>query len=71
MGKYDAVDAAILSELDLRPGAEFYWLMLRLQRVLTDNCPSGQEPFRVLDRRLQALRKQGMIIFNKGWHKQG
>lgn len=71
MAKYDVVDEAILSELDLRPGAEFYWLNHRIQRVLIANCPSGQKPWRILDRRLQALRKKGMIIFKKGWHKQG
>lgn len=31
---------------------------------------SKDEPARVLDRRLQALKKKGLIFFAKGWRKQ-
>lgn len=70
MGKYDLVDAAILEELEAKPGLAFFQLNYALYDLVSTNNPD-QDVFRVLDRRLQALRKKGMIIFKKGWHKQG
>lgn len=70
MAKYDAVDAAILQELENKPGVAYFQLLATLYDLILTNHPD-QDAFRVLDRRLQALRKKAMIIFNKGWHKQG
>lgn len=70
MAKYDAVDAAILEELENKPGIAYFQLLGALYDLISTNHPD-QDAFRVLDRRLQALRKKAMIIFKKGWHKQG
>lgn len=70
MNKYDAVDSAILEELENKPGIAYFQLNAALYDLISTNHPD-QDAFRVLDRRLQALRKKAMIIFNKGWHKQG
>lgn len=70
MAKYDAVDAAILQELENKPGVAYFQLLATLYDLISTNHPD-QDAFRVLDRRLQTLRKKAMIIFNKGWHKQG
>lgn len=69
MAEYDAVDAAILEELEKKPGMAYFQLIFALYDLIPTHHPD-QDAFRVLDRRLQALRKQGVIIFNKGWHKQ-
>ncbi|AOO59934.1 hypothetical protein AN237_25695 (plasmid) [Raoultella ornithinolytica] len=69
---YEAVDAKILEKVGKHPKAfvdiyfpETYTLCVE---ILNDN---KKEPARILDRRLQALRKKGLIhhVTGKGWVK--
>lgn len=70
MHDYTEFDAALLALLTggIR---EYMRLAVRLGNQAMVFCTKpGQEPFRVVDRRLQALRKQGVIAFNTktGWN---
>jgi len=70
MSQFDTIDKLIVGRLKAN-GAPVKLLSIglpvkaeaaRLARLL------GQESFRIIDRRLQALRKQGTIVFTKtGW----
>lgn len=71
MTKYEIIDGLIVERLTIKP-AMFAELLLgdildECQTLASDSV-SG-EAFRVLDRRLQALRKSGVIVFNSkiGW----
>ena len=67
MRDYAKLDELILAALSDKPrqfgtifGGEIYSACVN---------HSKEEPARVLDRRLQALRKKGLIVFMKGWRK--
>lgn len=64
---YERLDELIISALSDKPKTfgeiwtgDVYQECIKHDRV---------ETARVLDRRLQALRKKGLIIFAKGWRK--
>jgi len=75
VSKYDELDAMILDSIKDRAksfseiyfGAEHGSPEIHL--VCKKFCGTDGEPARVLDRRLQALRKKGEITFMKGWRK--
>lgn len=72
-GKYNHLDALILARVQAGPALQFTQLM---EGALREECLRladanegsraryGDNPFSVLDRRLQALRKRGAIRFN-------
>ena len=71
MTKYEIIDGLIVERLTIKP-AMFAELLLgdildECQTLASDSVRG--EAFRVLDRRLQALRKSGVIVFNSkiGW----
>lgn len=73
MKKYDEIDNAIMVEMDASP-VSFNQLHSRNVFILcaeyakTEN--RNNTDWRILDRRLQALRKAGKITFTgKGWVK--
>lgn len=81
MSKYEKLDALILSEIGVSPISFAY---LRGCRALMSECdrhakeagtkrsPYGVDDWRILDRRLQALRKTGKIkATGKGWIRAG
>lgn len=60
--QYAALDAAILSAITTHGGAGFYKMLAgRAGREAVNLETHGREPFRILDARLQALRKAGQI----------
>lgn len=70
MTKYELLDSKIMSKIDAYP-TPFSSLYVR---DVAEECVSiakdenKPEPFRILDRRLQALRKAGKIrSTSKGW----
>lgn len=72
MNKYEKLDQMILDKLNDNP-QPFYHIH---SGEINDECeklsPHCYEGFRVLDRRLQALRKKGLIAnisCSKGWVK--
>lgn len=76
MSKYEKLDAAIVVSLGSEPkafglifGGEVLSECERIAKEAgTGRSRYGVEPFRVLDRRLQALRKRGAICSTpKGW----
>ncbi|HBS7279532.1 TPA: hypothetical protein MAQ12_004303 [Klebsiella pneumoniae] len=70
MTKYELLDLKIMSKIDAHPTL-FSSLYVRdvaekCRRIAKDE--NKPEPFRILDRRLQALRKAGKIrSTSKGW----
>ncbi|WP_337026071.1 hypothetical protein [Pantoea eucrina] len=76
MSKYDALDQMILDRIDDEPKqfSDIYFGRpgssdKGVYPACSDLCVATDEPARVLDRRLQALRKKGLIVFSKGWRK--
>lgn len=75
VSKYDELDEAVLYSIgqEPKPFHEIYFSFTNQALKITEICKSfsQQEPVRVLDRRLQALRKKGLIIAvkGKGWIK--
>jgi hypothetical protein len=75
--KYDVIDGLILDSIGDAPKtfaelfrAEIFQECKRLAKEASKSgrSPFGVEGFRILDRRLQALRKAGKIISTgKGW----
>lgn len=74
MSHYVKLDALILSRLTARPLPLMY-INAGIVREECDRLGEAmvREPYRVLDGRLQALRKQGRITFNfeTGWAGTG
>lgn len=72
LGKYDELDEVVLDSIGSVP-KPFHDIYFSFK--IKDVCQelSKNEPARVLDRRLQALRKKGLIISvtGKGWIKLG
>ena len=64
MSKFDAFDAMVVDAIRLRPSS---FTMLQSQKMMEAADKLGTEGFRVLDRRLQALRKSGKIRHHKGY----
>lgn len=69
MSKYDELDDAVLYSIgsEPKPFHDIYF-----SNKISDVCRElSDEPARVLDRRLQALRKKGLIsaVKGKGWIK--
>ncbi|WP_171965883.1 hypothetical protein [Cronobacter sakazakii] len=75
MDKYSELDALILNSIGLAPKSfsDIYYGVDRDQKDVSQACIelAGKDgsPTRVLDRRLQSLRKKGLIVFMKGWRK--
>jgi len=70
MSPYEKLDALIVVRLKIRP-ATFAELLSGESRIECERIvgQTGGDAFRVLDRRLQALRKRGVIFFDRavGW----
>lgn len=68
MSKYGFLDDLIVERLQVKP-ATFAELLSGDIRKECDTLVMADYAFRVLDRRLQALRKKGVIYFNskEGW----
>ncbi|UIZ74555.1 hypothetical protein HRV96_15350 [Raoultella ornithinolytica] len=74
MTKYELLDSKIMNKIGGNP-TPFFSLFVR---DVADECAKiaadeggGKEPFRILDRRLQALRKAGKIrSTTKGWVRE-
>ena len=64
---YEALDAAIIDILKNYEKATFCEFQHCLRNEIAAATEPGKEEFRTLDRRLQALRKQGLINYKKGW----
>lgn len=75
MDKYSELDALILNSIGSAPKtfSDIYYGVDKDQKDVRRTCIdlAGKDgcPTRVLDRRLQALRKKGLIVFMKGWRK--
>lgn len=77
MSKYEVLDKAVLSRIPLvgQPGAAPVRLISIFAKDVSVECEriaaeegGGKEAFRVLDRRLQAMRKAGILrAGGKGW----
>ncbi len=70
---YSLLDAEIVVEIG-RKNSQFTGLFARLEQSTKALCKGPKdEPFRVLDRRLQALRKKGKIGHDSklGWRLRG
>ncbi|WP_137917119.1 hypothetical protein [Hydrogenophaga sp. 2FB] len=66
MSKFEDFDTMVLEEIRLRPRN---FTQLQTKIIMDAAAPLGAEGFRVLDRRLQAMRKTGKIRFQGGmWH---
>lgn len=66
--KYDDLDGAILAAIDSGK-RKFYIINAAVEKLSAPHAKDG-EYFRVVDRRLQALRKSGLIRYAGGeWHK--
>lgn len=69
MADYTKFDAALLALLagGMR---SFAGLAAQLNAQAAAFCTGRQEPFRVVDRRLQALRNKGLVAYNTktGWN---
>lgn len=74
MAKYDFIDSLIVSQI---AAGSFTFSDIYFGKPGSGNkgvygeccnlVEGSQEPARVLDRRLQALRKKGVIHYNSGW----
>jgi hypothetical protein len=70
MGKYDALDEKIIDAIDGMKKPAFGDLLAYLHPSLSFHTSTEGEVFRTLDKRLQALRKKGLVEFaGKGWRK--
>lgn len=75
MGKHEKLDEMILSSIGDKEKSfsDIYFASERGSPNIYEECKSmvigRQEPARILDRRLQALRKKGLICFAGGWRK--
>ncbi|EPE7177828.1 hypothetical protein ACSMAC_004046 [Cronobacter sakazakii] len=75
MDKYSELDALILNSIGAVPKSfsDIYYGVDIDQMDVRQACIelAGKDgfPTRVLDRRLQALRNKGLIVFMKGWRK--
>lgn len=69
MDKYTDIDRMILDSIG--DNAKQFWEIYdgELYKACVIMTGPKSEPARVLDRRLQALRKKGLIVFMKGWRK--
>lgn len=63
---YTELDQAILAEI-AKGNQKFDGLSQALQSIAQKHCEGSRdaEPWRVIDRRLQALRKKNLIMFSK------
>lgn len=69
---YTEVDAAIMASIRKTPGADFTVISRTADKAAQKVAEAGPvvcPSFRVLDRRLQALRKAGRISYSRsgGW----
>ena len=78
MSKYEKLDAMIMDVLDFNAPTTFMAIHFSdgMHSGIHEECEKlatkRHEGFRVLDRRLQALRKKGLIVSHgasKGWVK--
>lgn len=67
MGKYADLDNKIIESITEMKAAKFNEILCCLHSSLSFYSENDDEVFRVLDRRLQALRKRGYIAFLNGW----
>lgn len=75
MKDYTELDAAIVAQI-LAGCGSFTAMSSALADKAKPHCANGKSPFgdtptwRVVDRRLQALRKKGVISYSRtvGWH---
>jgi hypothetical protein len=63
MGTYDELDKAILAAIE--GGAKHFYLINASVEGLARPHSIKGDSFRVVERRLQALRKSGLIAFEK------
>ena len=69
MSQYDKLDGEIMAAIKHRNGASFSEIELGPPASGTIKelaGAAGRYPYRVLDGRLQALRKRGLIAYSKG-----
>ena len=69
MINYSELDEMILSKITEQPKSFSDIYFPDIYPKCKEFCIGRQEPARVLDRRLQALRKKGLIYFSRGWRK--
>lgn len=71
MSQYETMDKVILQTLEGSTGMPLLFLNAHAVREESDRLAgvTGREAFRILDGRLQSLRKRGEISFSskKGW----
>lgn len=68
MSEYAELDAAIIDVIENYDSPSFGQILSLLEVEVSKATTKGRRPFRVLDGRLQALRKKGLITFSNGWH---
>lgn len=76
--KYETLDRAILEEITSTPGIKFGRLHRAIPVAVASHALADASPctpwggkvdtWRIVDRRLQALRKKGLIVARNGWH---
>lgn len=67
MSKFAELDAKIIDAIQGMNNPAFGELLAWLYPSLSVYTKDDGEVFRTLDKRLQALRKKGAIVFMRGW----
>lgn len=67
MSQYDELDRLIIERLTIgRVDFKQMWTGERTMECQRIADATGHEPYRILDKRLQALRKRGVIEYSRG-----
>lgn len=70
--KYETLDLAILEAIKRTPGIKFDRLHRTIHVAVASQAlaDAGDKApaWRIVDRRLQALRKMGLVFARNGWH---
>lgn len=69
MSQYAELDRLVLARIGATHGAVLTYIFAREVRAETERIAiaTGREGFRILDGRIQALRKAGKIVFKGEW----
>ena len=69
MNTYEKLDSLIVQSI--KAGSNSFILIFNRKRVLDEalriSSANGRDTDRIVDSRLQALRKRGLIVHVKGW----
>lgn len=65
MSKFAEIDDAIVKLVRARPGIHFRDVLNGVGHIAA-KIPAGGDSMRIIDRRLQALRKRHLIAYSRG-----